>query len=1007
MANKFEKSADPELPGHLLLEQYQAQLVSAVRTTLDTSSSPSLLEAGLHLATKWNLFLDGLESPIVSSKLRPCLDESWPVILQALALDAVPVDSEGNEAPIENTQKHSATAHRYSMVELKCEDFKFLWGFSLLGLFQSQHPALCKPILQLAFVNAKHSGNLPSNDVKPSGLKLYEIVLPMFQFLLTERFFGAGLLPTDICKELLQILSYTTYIDNSWHSLAVSILSEVAQNCPRQVFNSENLALITMELCLGYLFKVFRRVHALVLSSADTTVTHPNTEVNVIQTLCSATNAVINCIDTKNPKSVVLALVLISYKCVREASTEVCLSEAIEMVNCTSPLLKRIIDDEPEPEPDDSIIRLRAMFGTCLSVVAALTKDCIEGFHLQEVKNFNQRRIIHTKLAFSLEQIISVSKLALESKYAEDCEARNSICVGALKYCIRCIQTLLIDSNTQVQVIGLQFLKARIQRGVNIEDNSFMMFVVGELITDIFTLIHKLLKNTITRESVTIASECLSLLVLLQTLSKGNDCQRSFMNLLLEAIVMIFLSTEAGFSQEVSDLRSTAVKLVSRLAQIPSSAIHFKDVLLSMPPHHRQQLQGVIRASVTHDKNPIDLKVPVLDIKLPKPSEGSEVKHSVPSPAAVMQTDDNDKEEDEVSEDDWDAFQSFPVSKNGDEDDSETEHTAEGKGPVNISSEMESSIGGVELQESSISKSIDSEKELKGDECLEVVKEKHDGTYPGTNKQQDNENQEMEEKLQNSVLLEEGTSIPGNELVSCDQKLEVKAEMEKKLQYSKLQREGTSIPGNGQVSCDNKPELAVEKEVNLQNSRLQEEGTSIPGNELVSYDQKLEVEAEEEKSQNSGIQEEGTAITGNELGSGDHEPAVEADEEKSQNSGLQEEGAPFPGNEVGSGNYEPEVEAEEEKSQNSGLQEEGASILRNEAGSGDHEEKLQNSRFQEEGASILGNELNSCEQKAEVEAEGSIKEELVSHSPALQHNKSGDCVEKDGVIENKSHITRS
>uniref|UniRef100_A0A0R0FEX9 HEAT repeat-containing protein 5B n=1 Tax=Glycine max TaxID=3847 RepID=A0A0R0FEX9_SOYBN len=341
IVDKFEKAADPELPGHLLLEQYQAQLVSAVRTTLDTSSSPSLLEAGLHLATKiltsgiisgdqvvvkrifslisrplndfediyypsfaewvtskikirllaahaslkcyiyasmrkhqdgvpdkylallplfqksssilgkywihtlkdysyiclcltpkrkWNLFLDGLQSPIVSSKLRPCLDESWPVILQALALDAVPVNSEGNEASVENTQKHSATTYQYSMVELKCEDFKFLWGFSLLGLFQSQHPIICRPIIQLAFVNAKHGGNLPSNEVKPSGLKLYEIVLPMFQFLLTERFFGAGLLTIDICKELLQILSYSTYMDNSWTSLAISILSQYRHN---------------------------------------------------------------------------------------------------------------------------------------------------------------------------------------------------------------------------------------------------------------------------------------------------------------------------------------------------------------------------------------------------------------------------------------------------------------------------------------------------------------------------------------------------------------------------------------------------------------------------------------------------------------------------------------------------------------------------------------------------------------------------------------------------------
>ncbi|RDY13657.1 Protein SWEETIE, partial [Mucuna pruriens] len=1079
IVDKFEKAADPELPGHLLLEQYQAQLVSAVRTTLDTSSSPSLLEAGLHLATKiltsgiisgdqvvvrrifslisrplndfediyypsfaewvtskacdsncyhikirllaahaslkcyiyasmrkhqdgvpdkylallplfqksssilgkyWirtlkdysylclclspkrkgNLFLDGLQSPIVSSKLRPCLDESWPVILQALAHDAVPVNSEVNDCPeasVDNTQKHSVATYRYSMVELKHEDFKFLWGFSLLGLFQSQHPIFCRPIIQLAFGNAKHGGNLPSNEVKPSGLKLYEIVLPMFQFLLTERFFGAQLLTMDVCKELLQVLSYSTYMDNSWNSLAISILSQVAQNCPQEIFNSENFALITMELCLDYLFKVFR--------STDTiSGTHLNSEVNVIQTLCSTTKAVINRIETKmhkNPKSVVLALVLIGYKCVREASTEVCLSEAIDMVNCTSPLLQRIIDDEAEP--DDSFLPLRDMFGTCLSVVAALTKDCIEGFHLQEVKSFNQRRLIHTKLAFSLEQIISISKLALESKYAKDCEARNSICVGALRYCVRCIQTVNeyvrnITHTMAVQLIGLQFLKARIQKGVNTEDNSFIMFLVGEQITDIFTLIHKILKNTITRESVAIASECLSLLVLLQTLSKGNDCQRSFMNLLLEAIVMIFLSTEDEFSQEVSDLRSTAVKLVSRLAQIPSSAIHFKDVLLSMPPLHRQQLQDVIRASVTHDKNPTDIKVPVLDIKMPKPSEGTEEKHSVPSSVAVMQTDENDKEEDEVSEDDWDAFQSFPVSKNEDGDDSKTEHAAEAKdpSPVKMSSETESSIGGVEFQECSISKSINSEKEMKGDEYLEAVKEKHDQTYAGA--KLENEIQGMEEKLQNSGLQEEeGTSIPGNKLVSCDHKPEVEAEMEEKLQNSGLQEEGTSIPGNELVSADHKPEVEAEMEEKSQNSVLQEEGTSIPGNELVSSDHKPEVEAEmEEKSQNTGLQVEGTSVPGNELVSCDQKPKVEAETE----------------------------------------------------------EQLQNSGLQEERTSIRGNELVSCDQKPELEAKGSIEEEVVSDSSTLQqgsiapdnseqHNRCAEDAEKDGVNENGSH----
>lgn len=154
------------------------------------------------------MFLDGLQSPIVSSKLRPCLDESWPVILQALALDAVPVNSEGNDYPkalASNAEKHGVTSCQYSMVELKFEDFKFLWGFSLLGLFQSQHPILYRPIIQLDFANAKHGANSPSNEVKPSGVKLYEIVLPMFQFLSSERFFEAGLLTVDIFRELLLV----------------------------------------------------------------------------------------------------------------------------------------------------------------------------------------------------------------------------------------------------------------------------------------------------------------------------------------------------------------------------------------------------------------------------------------------------------------------------------------------------------------------------------------------------------------------------------------------------------------------------------------------------------------------------------------------------------------------------------------------------------------------------------------------------------------------------------
>ncbi|KAJ7552272.1 hypothetical protein O6H91_06G048200 [Diphasiastrum complanatum] len=49
---KFGKTEDPEYGGHLLLEQYLAQFISAIRTALEPSSSPLLMDAGVRLAAR-------------------------------------------------------------------------------------------------------------------------------------------------------------------------------------------------------------------------------------------------------------------------------------------------------------------------------------------------------------------------------------------------------------------------------------------------------------------------------------------------------------------------------------------------------------------------------------------------------------------------------------------------------------------------------------------------------------------------------------------------------------------------------------------------------------------------------------------------------------------------------------------------------------------------------------------------------------------------------------------
>ncbi|MBA0881102.1 hypothetical protein Goshw_028284 [Gossypium schwendimanii] len=144
---------------------------------------------------------------------------------------------------------------------------------------------------------------------------------------------------------------------------------------------------------------------------------------------------------------------------------------------------------------------------------------------------------------------------------------------------------------------------------------------------------------------------------------------------------MIFSASEDNCSQEANDIRNTAIRLVSHLAQIPSSIGHIKDVLLLMSKTQRQQLRGVIRASVTlnHSVGETKSVAPPLEIKLPVPLEMRREDNALPSATQVklkqrseeryssplatpIGTNNDDMEEDEEDEDDWDAFQSFPAT---------------------------------------------------------------------------------------------------------------------------------------------------------------------------------------------------------------------------------------------------------------------------------------------------------------------------------------------------------
>ncbi|KAG6392631.1 hypothetical protein SASPL_146855 [Salvia splendens] len=440
--DKFAAIPDPELPDHLLVEQYQAQLVSAVRSALDSLSGPILLEAGLQLATKmltsgiisrdqvavkrifslisrplddfndlfypsyaewvsckikvrlltvyaslkcymfaslreqgdeisdeylallplfakssstlgtywlsflkdynivhfhlrldnWEPFLDGIQSSVVSAELHPCLEEAWPVILQALVLDAVPANSDLIESPPTDRIENIHTSG-HGMVEFQIDDFNFLWGFLLLILFQEQDVTPRDNIIPVCQIKSNFSSKILADDSSSSS-SLKNIFSSVFQFMSTKSFFSSGYLSLDVCTELLKVFSYLVFGEDRWDYLAVFFLSQVIQNCPNEFLLVESFTYLATELCLTSLFKV--------LLSYDGSCQKPSGWEKDISVALNAASTLLVRSEAKMQLKLLLPFLLISYKCIGEASTEMALSRITYFSQTITSSLKKL-----------------------------------------------------------------------------------------------------------------------------------------------------------------------------------------------------------------------------------------------------------------------------------------------------------------------------------------------------------------------------------------------------------------------------------------------------------------------------------------------------------------------------------------------------------------------------------------------------------------------------------------------------------------------------------------
>ncbi|XP_039805913.1 protein SWEETIE-like isoform X1 [Panicum virgatum] len=780
--DKFAMAVDPEFPGHILLEQFQAQLVSAVRTAVNTASDPLLLEAGLELATRvmtssiiggdrvalnrlfslisrplgdieglfypsfadwvvckikvrlltahaavkcytyqflrmkenapdeyqqlapslvnsstllgkywigvlkdyvsisfglhskinYKPFLDGIQSLLVSSKVQKYLDEVWALILQATALDAVPMEFDMNKS---DDLLELTFISGHCMVKLERTEYEFLWGLSILALFHA-----CKSLKNSSLkINLDFRQDKNFEGFIVEGLddqKSCDQVLPVFLSLTAEVFFSNNFLSVDNCLELLQAL---TYADCSSAPI-IRLFTQVIRLCPDSFFEVEAFVSSAFELFSQYLGMILQcRDGRSQKFSSNTLISELSTASEMMASRMKG---------EQDLWKLMMILVSTSQQSFEQVSTIVCLSNIISFLQNIFPFMRKCFRERAES--DGEHMQLKVVLGASVSLVAYFCTECAKRISLLENKISDSYKLLAKILLFCLGEATVFAKLVHEiGNLSENGSSNDVLLSGSFRQCTQVIQGSLHITNIKVHMLGLHVLRSYAQmeltEGAETKTDSFMMLLT-ELLGDVFLVMQATLKECSNKESVGVIDECLKLLFLFHTLAQSKKYQQDATTLLLEALLMVFYLSSDTVSQfqELAEVNTISKKLFSHFIQIPSVAIQLKDVMLSAPPERRQQLQDMVRASVSHGQ----ITVPVnMSARSEQNVQNSNIKQNVQdinktpgfsaesTPEGSVCCATQGKDEKEVDDDDWDddwedAFQSLPATTANDAVDS-------------------------------------------------------------------------------------------------------------------------------------------------------------------------------------------------------------------------------------------------------------------------------------------------------------------------------------------------
>ncbi|XP_024543648.1 protein SWEETIE [Selaginella moellendorffii] len=719
---KFGKTEDPdpEYAGHLLLEQYQAQFLSAVRTALEPSASPLLMASGARLAARivtsgvagndrgvlqrvlnlisrplsnwdslnytsyaeWvcckvkagllgahaavktyalaclksgpekavvgnllisllgnhvNLlnrcwigllkdytmvctqfsgkmqqnykpFLEGMESPAIAAKLQPHLHEVSSLILEAVAVDAVPAS---NALPIElSTLKP---------VELNNSDFLLIWALSVLILLNKGSKVSDRSHHARSFPS--FSGRIMGNS--PAGnANLQLVALRALRCLCSPSFYSPAMLSIDLCQELLSMLLNPSFQAYSWAPMAiVCVVEQIVNSTPETYLHNEDLVVTIVDISMSY-------CSDLLASEENRWDTFESDAV-----VCCALSTLGNLVARLNskmqgdliPQLLCAGLKLLSLRGLSGNA----LSSVTTLVTCLTTAASKTDESYVEYFPvEDRCAVLSAS-------VESLASMCEKQWNS---KSLDQNTIQHVQILLGI--------LVAVTRTVPDSDATRSLKSSAQKCCIDSLRAALATNNPLVQLAVVQTLSATVQAGITEQPKaskcSWALLLMRELGADVACIVEALPKGTLSSAQTNAVVESLKLLVQLRSLVEGDDAQREVLHVLLMAIVQA--------TTLATSFTSVAVKLVTQLASVPASATQFKAVLLDLPPEARGKLQEIIRTSVTQDARasppvPGPIKMPVAMKPLPAVIAKPASPPPVPAPESPS------------SNDEWDDFQ--------------------------------------------------------------------------------------------------------------------------------------------------------------------------------------------------------------------------------------------------------------------------------------------------------------------------------------------------------------